>query len=845
MAAVLVGLARCVLIATLLAAPWAIGGAELRHQRWLFLGVLVAGALGWLGCVWRSSARLSRHTMALLLPGALLIAIGGVQLAPHPHAPDLQHAQLTGALQVLDGRDSPTSARSLSTADTRLQIGRLSLALCALLTAAWLFRERGPRYWLWAMLTLNGTALVIFGLVQRASWDGKLYWTIPLELGGQPFASFVNRNNAAEYLSMCLASALGLWASRRTVVDRPTFTRKERTAHAHSRIERIPSTTWAIALLVLFGGVLATLSRAGAMSAVAGLLVIGAWAATGGRTRTVMLPLLGIVVAAAAWIGVSQQRSLLQARLSTVTRALENDGRVGHWTDMLSALRDFPTWGAGLGVYRYTNKPYESRKSEAWFESADNQYLELIVDAGVGGAVALVAWLLAAVAGVVAWRRCGHLGEACAGGYLLIAIGLQSIADCWWMTSANLLTLASLAGALASPARALDDPALSPLDKVRRLIDSRGGLATAAIVGLCLLAAACAGLYEVSTAADAASFRGRLPDDDQLAETPPGELDGFIAAGERLVRRRPDDAALHAALARLYYDRYRLSAAEALNAVAPQRWTAAARWERTSPQALFATLARYRQSGDASAIKRIGDAPAVQEHLTPMAIHLDTARRSCPILPHLGLLEAIAALIASGDPAPALRREAALNPASPKRLHSLAQSAEMIEDAMLFETCLTRCLELDPAQLPRYVDTARRRLPEPQIVERLLPAAPQPMLDFAEVARSPAGRQQAIDRAAELIETTTLTEGEALWLRGRIALFERDSTDAVSLLKQAVDAAGINPDLRIDYARALHAAGDNTAAASELAAARRLAPQDRRIESRARAVESLISRPRS
>ncbi|MBL8848168.1 MAG: O-antigen ligase family protein, partial [Planctomycetaceae bacterium] len=432
MATILVVLARCMLLLTLIAAPWAIGGADLPEQQWLFAGTLAAGVLAWLGVVSGGTARFSPAASAILLLVAALIAIGAAQLAPHPHYPEFRNAPLTGPLHVLDGDDTPATARSLYPAATRLQMGRLAIALCAFLGGAWLFRERNARYGLWALLALNGIAVVAFGLVQRSSWNGQLYWSIPLELGGQPFAAFVNRNNAAEYLSLCLAGALGLWASRRA---RPASASSSNRASPPPRSaigvwERVPATTWSIMFLFLFGGVLATLSRGGALSAVAAVLLVGVWSAAGGRVRTLLLPLLGIVIAAGIWISVSQQGGALRDRLGSLGRTAASDGRLNHWNDMRGAIRDFPRLGTGLGTYRYANRPYENRRSESWFESADNQYLELIADGGLGaGAVALL--LLAAGAGLaIAWRRADCPGEAMACGYALIAIGLQSVTDC-------------------------------------------------------------------------------------------------------------------------------------------------------------------------------------------------------------------------------------------------------------------------------------------------------------------------------------------------------------------------------------------------------------------------------
>jgi hypothetical protein len=368
-------------------------------------------------------------------------------------------------------------------------------------------------------------------------------------------------------------------------------------------------------------------------------------------------------------------------------------------------------------------------------------------------------------------------------------------------------------------------------------------LFSAAVAGLCVLIATGLGLIEVTLAAESAQFRRRVPEDDVRSELSDLELESLLVAGERLAQRRADDAELHAALARLHFYRYRLLAAKSLDAAAPERWSAGARWERTSPQSLFATLARYHQIGATGAQARFRDSPAVTGHFGPMSEHLTIARRSCPILPHLGLFEAISELLAEGDPALPLHREAALSPASVKLLHSLARSAEIIDDQELFEVCLRRCLWLDSANTRIYVETARRRMSEPQIVERLLPAAPGPLLDFTEAALSAAGRAQAIDRATQLLDSSTLPEGDKLWQRGRIALLQGSSAEARDLLRQSVEAAPLDPYRRLDYARALHAQRDSAAARDEVAAARRLAPVDRRLQMLAKQLDEALASP--
>ena len=841
MAVLLVWLARCSLLLTLIAAPWAIGGAELPSQRWLVLGILVAGILGWLGAMLRGALRLSRPAALLLMLAAGLLTIGAIQLLPHPHSPEFPRAELTAELGVLDGDDSPAAARSLEPAATRLWMSRLAVAVVAFLSGAWLFGDRSARHWLWAALGVNGIAVVGFGLVQRASWNGKLYWSIPLQLGGQPFAAFVNRNNAAEYLSMCLAGALGLWAASR-ISERPAAGKVPgiRSPVVSTLASRCPSVVWGVMILLLFGGVLATLSRAGALSSVAGVLLVGAWVGAGRRSRTLLLPLLGIVVAAVAWLALTDQAAQLRSRLGSLGGSYATDGRIRHWMDMRNAVRDFPVLGTGFGTYRYANKPYESHRSESWFESADNQYLDLLVEGGAPAAIIASLFPLLAVWLANAWRRSGHPLEAFACGYVAVAIGLQSLTDCWFATAANLLTLATLAGSLSNPLLHSSGVHRSALEKVEQLMESRRSFFPAAVIGLCAVLAAGLGAYEIHTAAKSTVFRRKLPKDEQRPEITLLEVDGLIAGGDQLLAQRPDDAALHAAQARLLFLRHRLIGVSRLDSLPTEQGNDNVRWRRTSPQALLETLARYEQIGDEASLEQFRDDPLVTENLQPMSRHVRSARRHCAILPYIGLLEAIDELLAGGDPSLPLRREAALSPARVKLLDAIAKSADMIDDEELFIDCLSRCLSIDHRNASEYAQAARSRLSEPAIVERLLPDLPEPLVGFAEAARSTEGRDLALRRAAAALDRIPPDDPELPFLRGRILWLRKDVDGALDQLALAVEASSFDPQRRLLFARVLHADGQMHAAREQVKSAQRLAPDDRKLQARIREVETLL-----
>src|SRR5436190_15486417 len=145
---------RLILLVVLIGAPWAFGGAEYTHQRWLYAGVLVALGMWLISFALQPSVfRVSPPVIpALLVPivGALLL--GGLQIVPQLQ-PKLRalnsvHRQAaTGAETASLGSLAPPlpdelvqrSQFSLYPASTRLELGRLTLGVAAFLAGLGLF----------------------------------------------------------------------------------------------------------------------------------------------------------------------------------------------------------------------------------------------------------------------------------------------------------------------------------------------------------------------------------------------------------------------------------------------------------------------------------------------------------------------------------------------------------------------------------------------------------------------------------------------------------------------------------------------------------------------------------
>ena len=141
---------------------------------------------------------------------ALFLALGVVQLVP-PWTGDAFAAATIGPPDADLVADR--AAQSLVPRGTVVSIAWAILAFAAAAVAAVAFRGRRRTLLLVTALLLAAT-LAAFGIVQSLTWNGRLFWTVPLQFGGQPFSSYVNRNNAAALLNLGLVAGWALLARR-------------------------------------------------------------------------------------------------------------------------------------------------------------------------------------------------------------------------------------------------------------------------------------------------------------------------------------------------------------------------------------------------------------------------------------------------------------------------------------------------------------------------------------------------------------------------------------------------------------------------------------------------------
>lgn len=785
----------------LLVTPWLYGGVFESSHVWIVGGVLLSLTLALPEIArrkrrlpfafWLVLAAVGWGTLQVLpLPGSLVAAIapGTAQLRA-----ELLPANLEGeGLAEVCSFVPPTSYETLSLRPlaTQQDLAWLVVAAMAFLVGQQLFTTRLASVCLLACVAVNGAALALFGLVQRLAWNGQIYW-IGMVPAGTPFAAFGNRNNAAGYLNLCLATTVGLaiWIARRQIADRAPRRAGHYMTQAHPLQQYInaPFLALCFGTTSLAAAVLCTLSRGGGLSLMAGACVLAV--ATGiAYRRASQFLWLGAAVAAGiglvAWVGMVD---VLEARFLTLSEPerLSASGRLPNWLDTLQAVPQFPIFGVGLGNYRDIYLLYEFRFAPLWHYFAENQYVQAVIDAGIVG-LALMLATLAAVT-VSCWTLLSrgnrtHEGEAASEDMMLAQVGLfavttqafHAVFDFGLYLPANLLLMATVCGAVSGAA-------------VDRRRSSRLGL----VATLVLWAA---GAWASIALYNTAAVQRALLETD-FSQTPTAatdaELEAAIGQLTPLAATRAGDAELHYQLAKLHTQRYRLARFLVLRAEAPPETSLDEVWEQTSTTWLHRI--RYRDLSATSALPQDeAHDQLVRQHLLPAVHALLTARHACPLLAKVHLRLARLAVV-SQPPFPdaaCLTRAVRCEPATSyvrTRTGQLHAQAGRIEDAC---RDWREILAIDPSQLDVVLPWAFEMMNEDQIVYDVLPPQPNLLVQVSEKQFSTPDREAiqrlTLERTLGLLSEAEMPGGERARAEGRALVLLGQREEAVAPYERAV-----------------------------------------------------------
>jgi len=652
----------------------------------------------WLVGYLTSDERIRNQTRlpVLILPIVFGVIYASTQLIPISSLSEVQLGpSLAEEIPVSKGVVGfERNAISIYPLETRMHIASLSIALLAFFLSTQLFPNRRTQIWLFGALAITGLALSFFGLCQKLSWNGHLFWTGPEIINGKPFAAWVNRNNAAGYLNMTFAAALGMlvWSS---------FRSSRRGEYQYDMLqdginggvtETINSyliqlgqlNVWQVisgtCIIVIAAGVIGSASRGGILSLTAGLFVALIWFLAKGHRKIAVSVFLIFTVPAIAllsWLGLSAD---VKTRFADAEVANFSESyRFQNWSEASRSLPDIWLTGSGLGTYRYFYRPYQQHSSHGVYKYAENQYLETLIESGVVGLALLLMALILAFAVVLRLSRSKMIGDAdgvaLVGLVALVTQAAHAFLDYGMMIPSNMLLMATLMGAICG--RAVVKMAHGSGAWYFTLPPIRPRMVFV-LFALLLIGNGILGWGEISRAAiaeNAIKKASALERESASQEDYQRLLKQLLEA----IAQRPDDVHLHLHLADIYIRQYQLLTRSMLKKEIPedQKLTDQQLNQLASLPSLYHQVWRLEKAGQELELDKLHEDPILKQTLIPARSVLLAASSACQWLPQTELYLAYLSVLEE-DPQQRVRRLERLcylTPFEPRYLYNVGKMA--------------------------------------------------------------------------------------------------------------------------------------------------------------------------
>lgn len=366
------------------------------------VGIMLAAYAFELAFLRRAPALSAASLMGIFLPycGMLLWALfQTLPMAPegfwHPlwkSASDVLGHKLTGAISV-----NPEASL----------IGVMRLVTYA--GVFWLFvqlgRERSFADRVVRVLAYAGSAYALYGLAMQVLGIERILWIDKWAYLDSVTSTFVNRNSYATYAALGLLCAIALVFDQiRDVFGMSASTRRK--AKLLVAIITSGGLTPLIAAVIIAMALLQTGSRAGTLSAFAGIIVFVIAAAYAELLRWRQAALLIVLLCGGGLLLIGVSGAGVVGRLNVLDT--DEAARRAIYDLVLRAIGDAPFLGTGLGTFPEVFTVYRTEAFETFrtISKAHSSYLGNALELGVPATVLLVGALVAiAEANVVALRR--------------------------------------------------------------------------------------------------------------------------------------------------------------------------------------------------------------------------------------------------------------------------------------------------------------------------------------------------------------------------------------------------------------------------------------------------------
>lgn len=348
------------------------GGVD--NATWMLIAIVWAVlVLIWIADAWKAGGVVV-NTSALQLPILGLIVVGLIQLLP-----------LGG---TVDGIGTEISkAISLDPFSTRFFVIKLVVYLTFFSAClAFINTEKRLKIVVW-LVVVFGAAMAFYGILQRLATPEGIYGMRETS-GAIPFGPFVNQHHFATFMQMTAGLTAALLLGRDVGRERRLLL--------------------AAALVVMGVATVSTSSRGGLLGFLATLAFVGLLFILSGRWRgernekkqlggTIAviaggLALLVVIFGVVLLIGGND--SLLRGTGVVGVGADISTGRLHFWPIALKIFLEHPVLGAGLESFGVAFTKHDTWSGQFRVEQAHNEYLQILADAGIAGAICLVGFIV-------------------------------------------------------------------------------------------------------------------------------------------------------------------------------------------------------------------------------------------------------------------------------------------------------------------------------------------------------------------------------------------------------------------------------------------------------------------
>jgi len=232
-----------------------------------------------------------------------------------------------------------------------------------------------------AYIVIFAFSLSLFAIIQKLTWNGKIYWFRELRYGGGPFGPYVNHNHYAGYMEMVIPLAIGL------IFLNKDFNKK---------------LMLGFMTIVMAGTVFMSNSRAGMVSLICSLVFLLLMLSFTKNPKHRFPMVFLIVISLLLFLGYIGILSDSLNRIFTLTEPdrLAQELRPKVWKDSLYYFKDFPIFGSGLGTFENVFPKYKSFTNQMTFLFAENDYLQTLTECGALG-FSIILWGIIVFSGAI------------------------------------------------------------------------------------------------------------------------------------------------------------------------------------------------------------------------------------------------------------------------------------------------------------------------------------------------------------------------------------------------------------------------------------------------------------